>query len=266
MDKINNFLSHVYGSSQSLLYFYFSLGAIALFFIILILIILFSAEHRANAKAYKKKQLETKKVIDKSLSETQVFTNILKNNSDSNSKVDEYSKEEEAVSLKEEQPALTEVVPEPIKDETERVIEEKITENIETTIKDDDFYLEEPMDLKANDNIDTQDSLEDAEMPKVKHMDIDDYLFNRDKIFAQNTKENEIKSDISQENEVEEVRNITKKEDIKVEEVKETLLSNDELKNRLARLKAKKEVKKEEIPDDDLTDLMKAVGLEESEN
>ena len=36
MNKIDSFLNNIYGNSQSLLYFYISLGAIALFFIILV--------------------------------------------------------------------------------------------------------------------------------------------------------------------------------------------------------------------------------------
>ena len=288
MEKIDNFLNHVYGSSQSLLYFYVALGAIALFFIILTLIILFTTEdisRKRYLKKEKQKELKTgnesieentlnkseekeklEENKEKSLSETQVFNNILMGKNEENI-------ENEKVDIP--------------KDNLDDI---KNNEKIEKpqvvkTVFDNDFYLEKellPVDDEINkdpDSIDIKDNeetrnlesefesepepedkaLEDytIEMPKVKPMDLDDYLFRRERETTQEIKEEKVEEEKEVEKEV-----ISKTET--VEEPAKVELSNDELKNRLAKLKAKKEEKEDVIPDSDLENLMKAVGLEDT--
>lgn len=300
MEKIDNFLNHVYGSSQSLLYFYIALGAIALFFIVLILIILFTAEDASRKRYLKKeKQKESENVIkpseeiiksnkkeereetpvkvEKSLSETQVFNNIL------------MSKENENLEVKNEI-----IEPEVKEEKVVNISEDKIFEEPKTikTVFDNDFYLEkavEPIEEKVENvysipevdsesqSIEVEPEIEKSnydkpifedytiEMPKVKPMDLDDYLFRREQEKQENVAVKEEIPEIEKTNlEYNEIKEEPKTEEVKKEEPVKVELSNDELKNRLAKLKAKKEEKKDEIPDSDLEDLMKAVGLEET--
>lgn len=286
MDKFDKFLSQVYGNSQSLLYLFIALGAIALFFIILILIILFSAEDASRKKSLKKekvKEIEDDTKLDKisidenstnkvdtskSLSETQVFNSILMNKENDSNEHDEDKREDkETVSNNED-------VFENRNDEVEKEENYSIK-----TVFDNDFYLEKDAtpieeveknedDFLSTPQVDTElskdtreesvDDLENKtiEMPKVRPIDLDDYLLRRgQEIEEQKLEVKEEAVEVEKESKIE--------EDAK-EEKAPVKLSNDELKNRLAKLKAKKEEKEDEIPDSDLENLMKAVGLEET--
>lgn len=247
MDKINNFLSHVYGSNQSLLYFYIALGALALFFIIMVLIILFSSENARNNKEIKKEKIEEepkkdeihikKEKVDKkekqpskSLSETQVFNNILMNKEE---------KVQEDKSYKEEK----------TKDEPKKDV---VTEDVYLE-KDNELNIkEDKTEIVEKNAADETKALQDftIEIPKVKPMDIDEYLANKE-----NTKREEELAKVAKE---------VKEE--KTVEVKKVELTDDEVKNRLAKLKAKKAENFEKKKDADLEDLMKAVGLEDTSN
>ena len=219
MDILDSFLEHIYGNSQSLLYFYITLGFFALFLIIIVLLLLFTSENRRYRKS-NKLQDNDKKDIDSSLSKTQNFNNILDKKEEikvEDNKMVEESKGFEVENNKEDSM-------EDIKDNTEIIYE------------DENVYLERELPKEENkETVEVKEIDYTIEMPKVKPMDIDDYLFR---------KQDENKKEESKE----EIKTIEKVE-----------LTNDELKNRLAKLKAKKEVKKQ---DQDLDDLMKAIGLD----
>lgn len=257
MDKINNFLDHVYGSNQSLLYFYIALGAISLFFIILVLIALLSGENRREKKYQKLKAIEAEYEIDDepdpedNLSETQVFNNILMGKREYNEKIDIQSSDElENVNqtknvLFEEKP-VEETVSKAadVYLEKEEVKEEPLTVPVyedKVQIEDDKEVLKDA--VIDNFNVSNDDDYT-TEMPKVKPMDIDDYLFRKEAVVKEETQ--------------------ATNEPVKEETTKKVEFSNDELKNRLAMLKAKKEHIEDEIPDTDLENLMKAVGLEDT--
>lgn len=260
MDKINNFLDHVYGSNQSLLYFYIALGAISLFFIILVLIALLSGENRREKKYQKLKAIEAEYEIDDEpdpeddLSETQVFNNILMGKREYNEKIDiQNSDELENVNqvnqtknvLFEEKPVEESVSKAAdVYLEKEEVKEEPLTVPVyedKVQIEDDKEVLKDA--VIDNFNVSSDDDYT-TEMPKVKPMDIDDYLFRKETVVKEETHD--------------------ANEPVKEETTKKVEFSNDELKNRLAMLKAKKEHIEDEIPDTDLENLMKAVGLEDT--
>lgn len=297
MEKINNFLNSIYGDNQSMMYFYIILGAIALFFIVLIIITIVS-----NKKGNKKEEIITKEEVkpskeehverEENLTETQVFNKILmedkpeySNELDLKPEIKEVPESiEEPKDLPKTDNSVEEPVVEPIVSQIPEIeeakeeivnaesaevketssISEVETDNILSPINEDkafNFYVEkaeplhdEPVKTEESDGFEKSiiDLIKEEpqknpisdfseytiEMPMVKPIDVDDYLKEREQ---------------------EEVAIEEKKEPTKEEKV---VFSNDELKDRLAKLKEKKQVKKEEK--DGLEDLMKAVGLEDT--
>ena len=247
MNVFDNFLKQVYGNSQSLLYFYITLAFFALFLIIIILIILFSAENRSARK--KTKEINNKENVEKTLSKTIDFKDILEPKKEEIEEKVEGNIIESKEEIKEEE-----------KDKDIFEINNEVTNeiNIDNVVyEDEDIILEKEKPLNnEKEKVEVKELDYNIEIPKVKPMDIDDYLFRRE----QEVKE-EIIPEIVQNEETETKEEIILQENIK-EEVK-VELSDDEVKNRLAKLKAKKEAaKNDEIPDKDLDDLMKAVGLD----
>ena len=244
MEKINGFLNKIYGNAQNMMYFYIILGALALFFVILIIITLIQSS-KENKKVKKNEEKE-----------------IVKESKEENIKPIENNKEivqpdEKTINVN-------------LNSEKE-INEPKIEENI-----DDRVYFEEPTTKEPNVYLDKNDLFEETkeikfdnlfetktnettdlfkeeskkedytiEMPKVKTIDIDDYLFRRE--------EQESKIEVPKENQEE--TSLNKEESVTV--------SNDELKARLAKLNTKSEVTNNEN-DPALENLMKAVGLEDT--
>ncbi len=231
---------------------------------------------------------EEEVVKNEPLSETQVFNNVLMGKDEENGINDIFESknsnvylerpevheepvpvEPEEVSIPESEPeevSIPESEPEkeeiPVEEDNklEQVQEESPSEEIkEEKIELPEVNLTEEKSISDffNDDKPTINTIEvDAieegpvpirddftmELPKVKPMDIDTYLSRRAETMAE---EEPVKEE-------------------PIEEPKEEVvkLSNDELKERLAKLKKKKEEKT--LPNDDLQDLMKAVGLEDT--
>ena len=253
MNVFDNFLKHVYGNSQSLLYFYITLGFFALFLIIIVLILLFSSENRRARK--KSKNNDNKENVEKTLSETTDFKDILEPKKE---EIEE-KVEENVIESKEKMTFKEEEKTEDIFETNNEVVNEINNNNV--VYEDEDIILEkEETKNNEEEKVEVKELDYTIEIPKVKPMDIDDYLFRRE----QEVKE-EIKPEIVQNEEIKQNIEEPKEEIIPQEEIKEEKveLSDDEVKNRLAKLKAKKEAaKNDEIPDKDLDDLMKAVGLD----
>ena len=290
MEKLDNFIARIYSNARSMMYFYIILGAIALFFIILIIITLIKSSKESKKElnkviqvddnqkqvtsldknvssqitAEEKQKEEAKEEVknENSLSETQIFNNTLMNK-ENNDLFPETSNQEIQT----------------INETSNTLKEEKSTEEeVKKTINPVDIlnvYLENDK-FVSNDNkkeetiINTNTNQEKVrddytiEMPAVKAMDIDDYLFRRENENIQNTPVEEEK--INVEIEPATSMNFSVEPDLP----KMATVSNDELEERLAKLD--EESTSEEVNhnennqsiDNELDDLFKAVGLEET--
>lgn len=233
MEKIDSFIEKLYGNGQ-MLQFYLILGAIALFFAVLIIITLVQNKPKVKKQEEVKQEEEPKvqeePVVEEntelfkeeeekdSLTDTEVFNNIL---------IDD--KEENYASKMTPSP-----VDNPVSIE-EEPIEEEITDN--------DLFVEkgeeveeapvEPEEVEASPEDKTISELfsepEEEEIPTVQSV------------------------------EIEEVSSLSEPED-----KGPVILTNSEIEDRLAKLRSSHEEEKVEEKDQGLADLMKAVGLEDT--
>ena len=269
MEIIDNFFNKLYGNADSMMTFYIVLGAIALFFILLIIITLIKSSH--ETKMAKKASENSVQENDNLISnEEPVKNEEVKNNEMEVSNLQPEVKEDnvqlpdnhiinnessnlETINIDVTQKEV--LTQEPIELNSEVL-------KIEDNENEPDFYLEKSENAKENVNpminddaqVETKPELEDAtisaiednrirddytiEMPKVRPIDVDEYLSKRE---SEQPKEAEMPKPL--------------------EDNKSVVVSNDELKERLAKLRSHNNEVKEE---DGLTDLMKTVGLEDT--
>jgi len=278
VEKINEFLDNLYSNTQNMMYFYIILGVIALFFIILIIITLIksSKETKRHKKVASTLEIDNQEIVapeknkeqekqEDKLSETKIFNSNLMDKEEPQDIVNTLQKEEEKVF-----------------DDIKKEEEKKNTEHINMSFSEPSVYLEkeeikneknEEFVPKENNIFDKKDSkmtiseLINEEKPSLdsvslfsldeskpinainahqdKTLDVDAYLFNKDYAFSQ-----------------EEPQVVNPELDGSQQRV---VISNEELKERIAKLKAEKEAAKlEENKEAKLEDIMKAVGLEDT--
>ena len=246
MGRLYSFLSKVYGNSYNLLYFYIIVCVIAMFFIVLIIVSLIknSKENKIidnidldetadNTLKKEEVEISNQEAKENILSETMIFNNNL------------MTKEE--------------IVQEKIR-EPEPKIEEaniddfqlpKIETSVEMPVVEEPAVYIEKAEIKPS--LDDEITSEVVETPVLDfNVEIKPSL---EPVNLSSLELDETKVDKSDINYFHEDEGITTNDNV--------VVSNDELKERLAKLQETNEIEKEK-PNEELENLMKAVGLEDT--